>query len=120
MVMTKKEDPIHSIVERPWEYEILSLGFYQSPSEEFEPFIDLTLKKGDVLRHLRFYSPRELEIEKGFPARTGGFCIYDVSARGLEGLGVRVDDFEANWGAVRFWAREVVEIGQFQREAHEA
>jgi hypothetical protein len=119
MVMTKREDPIHSIVERPWEYEILSLSFYQSPSEEFEPFIDLTLKKGDVLRHLRFYSPRELEIEKGFPARTGGFCIYDVSARGLEGLGVRVGDFEVSWGAVRFWAREVIEIGQFQK-AHEA
>lgn len=115
MVMIKKEDPIHSIVERPWEYEILTLSFYQSPSGEFEPFIDLTLKKGDVLRHLRFHSPRELEIERGFPARTGGFCIHDVSARGLEGLGVRVGDFEASWGAVRFWAREVIEMGQFQR-----
>jgi hypothetical protein len=119
MVMTEKEDPIASIVERPWEYEILSLGFYQSPRGEFEPFIDLTLKKGDVLRHLRFYSPRELEIEKGFPARAGGFCIYDVSARGLESLGVRVGEFEASRGAVRFWAREVIEIGQFQK-AHEA
>lgn len=119
MKMTKEEDPIHSIVERPWEYEILTLGFYRSPSAEFEPFLDLTLKKGDVLRHLRFYGPRELEIENGFPESTGGFCIYDVSARGLEGLGVRVGDFEASWGAVRFWAREVIEIGQFQK-AHEA
>ena len=118
--MAKKEDPVHSVVERPWEYEILSLGFYQSQTGEFEPFIDLTLKKGDRLRHLRFYSPRELEIEKGFPAKTGGFCIYDVSARGMEGLGVRVDDFEASWGAVKFWAREVIEIGQFHKEAHEA
>jgi hypothetical protein len=117
--MTEKEDPIHSIVDRPWEYEIQSLGFYQSPRGEFEPFIDLTLKKGDVLRHLRFYNPRDLEIEKGFPAQTGGICIYDVSARGSEGLGVRVGDFEASWGAVRFWAREVIEIGQFQK-AHEA
>ena len=74
MVMAEKEDPIHPIVERPWEYEILSLGFYQSPSGEFEPFIDLTFKKGDVLRHLRFYSPRELEIERGFPARTGAYA----------------------------------------------
>jgi hypothetical protein len=115
MVMTQREDPIHSIVERPWDYEILSLSFYRSPSGEFEPFLNLTLKHGEALRHLRFYSPRELEIEKGFPAKTGGFCIYDVAARGLEGLGVRVGDFEASWGAVRFWAREVVEIGQFQK-----
>ncbi len=118
--MTKQEDPIHSIIERAWDYEVLSLGFYQSPGEEFEPFIDLTLSNGDVLRHLRFYGPRELEIEKGFPAKTGGFCIYDVSAKGLEGLGVRVDDFEASRGAVRFWAREVIEIGQLQKGAHEA
>ena len=120
MVMAKQEDPIHSIVARPWEYEILSLSFYQSPTGKFEPFIDLSLKKGDVLRHLRFYSPRELEIEKWFPARTGGFCIYDVSARGLEGLGVRVGDFEASWGAVRFWAREVIELGQFKRGTDES
>ena len=120
MVMPKQEDPIHSIVARPWEYEIQSLGFYQSPTGEFETFIDLSLKRGDVLRQLRFYSPHELEIEKGFPAGTGGFCIYDVSARGLEGLGVRVGDFEASRGAVRFWAREVIEIGQFRRGTDEA
>ena len=75
----------------------------------------MTLKKGDTLRHFRFYSPQDLEIEKGFPSKTGGFCILDVSKRGLEGLGVRVDDLEARRGAVRFWAREVIEIGQFTR-----
>lgn len=98
--MGEKEDPIHPIVKRPWEYEILSFGFYRSPSGEFESFIDLTLKNSDALRHLRFYSPRELEIEKGFPARTGGFCIYEVSDRSMEGLNIRVSDFEASWGAV--------------------
>jgi hypothetical protein len=109
-VMTRKEDPIHSIIERPWQYKIISLCYYQSHPESIEPFIDLTLRKGNVLRHLRFYSPQELEIEKGFPYSTSGFCIYDVSARGMEGLGVRVDDFEAGGGAVRFWARKVIEI----------
>jgi hypothetical protein len=28
---------------------------------------------------------------------------------------VRVDDFEANRGAVRFWAREVLELGRFTK-----
>ena len=94
----------------------MSLGYYQSPDEQFETFLDLTLKKDGVLRQLRFYSPQDLEIEKGFPSATGGFCIYDVSARGLESLRVRVGDFEASPGAVRFWARAVIEIGQFQEQ----
>jgi hypothetical protein len=106
-------DPYHPILERSWEYEIFTLSFWQWSNGEAEPFIDLTLKKGDCLRHFRFFSPQGLEIEKGFPAKTGGFCILDVSERGLEGLGVRVDDAEASRGAVRFWARAVIEIGQF-------
>ena len=113
--MSQMEDPYHPILERSWEYEIFTLSFWQWQNGDAEPFIDLTLKKGDVFRHFRFLSPQSLEIEKGFPAKTGGFCILDVSKRGLEGLGVRVDDFEASWGAVRFWAREVIEIGQFTR-----
>jgi hypothetical protein len=113
--MSTMEDPYHPILERSWEYEIFTFSFWQWQNGESEPFIDLTLKKGDTFRHFRFYSPQDLEIEKGFPFKTGGFCILDVSQRGLEGLGVRVDDFEASWGAVRFWAREVIEIGQFTR-----
>ena len=108
------EDPYHPILEQAWGYEIFTLSFWQWQHGEAEPFIDLTLKSGAVFRHFRFYSPQGLEIEKGFPSNTGGFCILDVSKRGLEGLGVRVDDFEASWGAVRFWAREVIEIGQWQ------
>jgi hypothetical protein len=113
--MLTQEDPFHSILDRPWEYEIVSLSFHRSFDGEFETFLDISLKKGDVARHLRFLSPRELEIENGFPAATSGFCILDVSARGMEGVGVRVADFEASWGAIRFWARDVVEIGQFAK-----
>ncbi|HEX8492489.1 MAG TPA: hypothetical protein VF658_06580 [Pyrinomonadaceae bacterium] len=113
--MDRKEDHYHPILERAWEYEVFTFSFYQWADEESEPFIDVTLKRGDELRHLRFYSPQDLEIEKGFPRKTGGFCIFDVSARGMEGLNVRVDDVEGSWGAVRFWAREVIEIGRFER-----
>lgn len=110
--MSLMQDPDHPILERSWEYQIFRLNFWQSEHGESESFIDLTLKKGNTLRHFRFFGPQELEIENGFPANTGGFCILDVSQRGLEGLRVRVDDFEADWGVVRFWARSVVEIGE--------
>jgi hypothetical protein len=113
--MIPQEDPFHPIIDRPWEYEIILLGFYRSLDGNSETFLDLSLKKNDVVRHLRFHSPQGLEIENGFPAPTGGFCILDVSARGMEGIGVCVADFEGSWGAVRFWARDVVEIGQFTK-----
>ena len=113
--MDRKEDPNHPILERSWEYEVFTFSFYQWANDVAEPFIDLTLKRGAELRHFRFLSPQALEIEKGFPRKTGGFCIFDASARGLEGLNVRVDDVEGSWGAIRFWAREVIEIGRFER-----
>jgi hypothetical protein len=113
--MSRKEDPHHPILECSWEYEVFTFSFHQFMYEESEPFIDLTLKRGDELRSFRFYSPQDLEIEKGFPRKTGGFCIFDVSSRGMEGLKVRVDDAEASWGAIRFWAREVIEIGRWEQ-----
>ena len=76
--MNKEEDPLHPILDRPWEYEIFTLSFWQWQNGESEPFIDLTLKKGNVFRHFRFLSPQSLEIEKGFPSRTGGFCILEI------------------------------------------
>ena len=65
--------------------EYFTLSFWQWKEGQSEPFIDLTLKRGDVLRHFRFYSPQSLEIEKGFPSRTGGFCILDVLSGGWRG-----------------------------------
>lgn len=35
-------------------------------------------------------------------------AILDVRSRGLDGLSVWVTDFEASWGKISFWAREVV------------
>jgi len=107
--------PYHPILKNAWEYEVFTLSFYQSPTEEFEPFIDLTLKKENVFRCLRFHCPRDLEIGRGFPAKPGGFCIFDLSLTANDGLGVRVDDLRGGEGTVRFWARDVVEIGHFTR-----
>jgi hypothetical protein len=72
-----------------------------------EPFLDLTVERRGERRTLRFWSPRDLEIERGGPQNTGGLEILDISARGLDRLAVRVSDFEASPGAVRFVARAV-------------
>ena len=62
--MSRKEDPHHSILERSWEYEVFTFCFHQFMHEESEPFIDLTLKRGEEIRSFRFFSPQDLEIER--------------------------------------------------------
>jgi len=109
--MSIVNDPYHPILERPWEYEMFTLQYWR-PTAESEPFIDITLKDGNGFRNLRFFNPKDIEIHKGFPSQTHR-CIFDVSKRGIEGLNVRVDNLTGNAGAVRFWAREVMETGQF-------
>jgi hypothetical protein len=107
--MVEQKDPDHPILERPWEYEIIGFSYIR-PEDWSEPYIDLTLKKGEFVCRLRFFSPREIEIEKGFPIPTHGMYFSDVRARGLEGLGVRVSDFEDSQGSVTFWARDVIKL----------
>ena len=110
--MLEQEDPFHSILERSWDYEVVSFCFKQGLNNEFEAYVDLTLRNESDVRHLRFFSPQNIEIEEGFPIKTGGFSIYDISAKGWDKLNVRVDDFEASRGAIRFWARKVEELEQ--------
>jgi len=99
-----EHDPSHPIIDRPNEYRILSLR-YDTGSEAGEPFIDLHLGRGTIVRKLRFWSP-----EEGFPEPTHGMMILDVRARQMDGLGVQVADVEASWGAITFWARDVVDL----------
>jgi hypothetical protein len=108
--MSYDGDPEHPIVELAWEYEILRFCYEVVPEDRGSSFIDLTLRRAGVVRRLRFLAPQRLEIGEGFPSRTGGLCILDVRGRQMEGLGVRVADFKATWGSVRFWAREVVDL----------
>jgi hypothetical protein len=79
------------------------------PTDQEESYLDLVLRRGPERRTFRFWSPQEIEIERGGPRMTHGLVILDVRNRGLEKLGVRVDDFEGSVGSVRFWARAVEE-----------
>src|SRR5262245_13977601 len=102
------QDPEHAILPEAWKWEIVGLRVELDPVDEVEPYLDLTVRRGGERRVLRFWSPRALRIEEGGPRMTHGMTILDVHARGLDGIGVRVDDFEASSGSVRFTARSVV------------
>jgi len=65
------------------------------------------LRRGVERVNLRFWSPQDLEIERGGPSKTGGLMIEDISARGWDRIGVRVTDREPTRGAMRFVARAV-------------
>lgn len=107
--MVVEQDPPHRIIDAPHSYQLRALR-YDTGADGGEPYLDLELGKGPEIRRLRFWSPRDLEIEKGFPQSTGGMEILDVSARHLDGIGVRVADCESSWGAITFWARCVVDL----------
>jgi hypothetical protein len=100
----------HPIIENPWEYHIIDFHYTCEAGDTLEHYIDLSLKKDSVVRKLRFYGPRNLIIEQGFPLPTHGMEIWDVSNRGLENIGVEVSDFEASHGSITFVAKEVVEL----------
>lgn len=97
----------HPILPRAYEYEIVGIHLEREPVAEQEPFLDLVLRRGADRRVLRFWSPVDIEIERGGPTFTSGLVIHDIRHRGIANQGVRVDDFEGTQGAVRFSARAV-------------
>ena len=100
-------DRVHPILPHANAWEIVGFRLERDPQDGEEPFLDLTLRRGLERIVLRFWSPQDLEIERGGPTNTGGLSIEDVSTRGWERIGVRVTDREATVGAVRFLARTV-------------
>jgi hypothetical protein len=109
------EDPHHPILENPWKYAIESLHFHAG-LDGTEPYLDLHLSLDGAHRRLRFWSPQDIELEKGFFYATHGMAILDVSGRGLERLSVRVSDFEASSGSITFWARDVVDLDRVEAD----
>jgi hypothetical protein len=103
-------DPTHPILPESHKYEIVGLRLELDPVEAAEPYLDLTVRRGADRRVLRFWSPVDLRIEEGGPRMTHGLAILDVRSRQLEGIGVRVDDFEGSSGSVRFSARAVDQV----------
>jgi hypothetical protein len=109
-ISRNEHDSDHPILPDAWTWEIVGLNIQRAPKEGTEAYLDMTLRRGSEERCLRFWSPQQLIVEEGGPAHTHGLTIQDVTHRGLERLGVRVDDLEGSRGAVRFWARAVEQL----------
>jgi hypothetical protein len=107
--MAYDDDPHHPIIERPWEYEIIGLSYHRDLESWADSYLDLILQRGVCRRRLRFLGPQDLRIDEGFPS-SSGLCVLDVSKRQLDGIGVRVANFEASGGCPTFWAREVIDL----------
>ncbi len=103
-------EPDHEVLQRPWEYEIVWFSYSHDVTNRDNSFIDMTLRKEDEVRRLRFFRPQGLRIQEGFPNRTGGFFIGDLRGRQWEDLGVEVGDCEDCGGGVYFFAKSVVEL----------
>jgi hypothetical protein len=104
------EPKLHSVLSKPHEYELTEFYYHVEKEDPGQSFIDITLRKNNESVKLKFWQPTNLRIEEGFPQPTCGMVFYDISANGLENIGVEVADFEASWGSVTFFAKSVEKI----------
>jgi hypothetical protein len=102
-------DPDHPILPDPWRWELREFTYRCQPADSREPYIDMVFARDGEERRLRFFAPQALEMSRGLP-NSFGMCILDISRRQLEGLRVRVANYEQAYGAPSFWAASVVEV----------
>ena len=104
--MKPKSSPDHAVLAEPWTYTLEELR-YAAPEDYADSFIELTLRKGEDLRRLRFSKPQSIEVDAGFDARSYlGLQILDVSTNQMDGVTVEVSCFEGTPG-MHFYARDV-------------
>ena len=88
--------PIHTIIDRPHEYDIVRFDLHNDPVDYRNSYLDLTLRRQQVVRRLRFLRPQRIVIEEGFPVTTRGMVILDIRDRHWDDLRIEVADFEAS------------------------
>jgi hypothetical protein len=104
------ESPIHPILDRAHEFDIVRFDLHHDPDDYMNDFLDLTMRRGDEHRRLRFVRPHDFRIGRGFPTSTRGMVILDVRSRQMEDIGVKVADFENTTDGVTFYAADVVDL----------
>ena len=102
-------DPEHPILDAPYTWELLEFSYHRDRADWQQSYIDMVFERGGEVRRLRFFAPQDLEMSRGLP-NSFGLAILDVSGRQLEGLRVRVINFEQSYGAPTFWAARVVDV----------
>lgn len=102
------DSPLHPIIERPAEFDIIRLDCHGG--NLLGTHLDLTPQRGNELRRLRFADPQRLQLEDGFPRSPCHLAILDIRHRQWEWLGVEVINLEASPGAVTFVAADVLDL----------
>ncbi len=105
-----KQDSQHPIIERPFEYSIVAFYFERDFEDGRESYFDLTLRKGNVTRRLRFLAPSNIRI--GDVWNNSGMVILDISARQWDGLSVEIANFENAEGSIELCARDVIDLDE--------
>ncbi len=106
---------LNSQTQYPSLYHFSIIGFnYQRLSDD-SVVIDIKFQgnhqdNSHIIKHYRFFNPREIEIEKGFPASGCGWTISDISSYGWEKIKIRFYYDEASWGGCSFIAEDFVEL----------
>jgi hypothetical protein len=106
--MPQQRDPRHPILPDAWKYEVVE--FHWARGDDGERYVDLVLRhtESDGERRLRFRRPVEVRFaDCGY---TSGLFIDDISGRGLQGLHVRVGNYENDATPVELMAWDVVDI----------
>lgn len=102
-----EQDLRHPIIENPHQYSIVTFHF-ESNEDWRTSYFDLTLRKDDIVRRLRFLSPSRIRIADIW--NNGGMVILDISARQLDGLNVEVANYENHQGSIELYARDVIDL----------
>ncbi len=100
------DDKPHPILPMSTHYRVERIDWHISPGEA--SYLELTLRRGDETRCLRFDQPQEVFIEKGYHGSYSGLTILNISGRGWEDkVQVLIDEAHPGMG---FFASDVVEV----------
>jgi hypothetical protein len=105
-------DPHHSILERPWLWEIEYLEWIAG-SEDTSAILNVTFIRNGARRTLCFVDPTDVRLNIGGrpPIQCGEMVILDIRGRQLSGLGVQVTEGGASGSPLHLYARMVKDLG---------
>ena len=99
--------PNHSIVQNPLKVKIEKITISDERVEKGESFLDVSLYDDGQYKRLRFFSPQDIKISGNF-MNPVSFVVSDLSNSGMEGISVRVSDYEMD--AISFYAKSVANL----------
>jgi len=105
-------EPQHPIISEPWTYELERID-WRSSRVIADSYIDLTFRRADERRRLRFLSPTQVKVDEGFCGQCLGLAIHDIRSRGWDRVRIEVVNFEQDPG-ITFFAADVVDLDRLE------